>query len=207
MIDLKRRNFLTGTLATGVVAAAALFPASRTFAKPAAPSGITESVMQRALAAFERHSAHFSDRRMIAIADFSLSSAMRRFHIVDMASGEASPLLVAHGRGSDPDHSGWVQSFSNIHGSEATSSGTYVTGQSYVGQHGRSRRLLGLDPENDAAEARAIVIHPAWYVSAAMVAERGKIGRSQGCFAFSEGDIDQVLSRLPEGCMLYADKV
>ena len=56
-------------------------------------------------------------------------------------------------------------------------------------------------------KSRAIVIHPAWYVSQAMIAEQGKIGRSQGCFAFSENDIGQILQRLAPGTLLYADKV
>ena len=79
--------------------------------------------------------------------------------------------------------------------------------ESYFGQHGQSLRLAGLDPENDQAEARAIVIHPAWYVSDAMIAEHGKLGRSQGCFAVSESDIAQVLERLGSGSFLFADKV
>jgi hypothetical protein len=163
--------------------------------------------LQRALAAFAKHSGHMSERRMMGIADFSVASANPRFHLVNLESGDASAFLVSHGKGSDPDHSGWVQSFSNIPGSEATSSGAYLTGESYVGQHGLSRRLTGLDPENDAAEARAIVVHRADYVSTAMIEKWGKIGRSQGCFAFSDDDIDQILWRLPQGSLIYADKV
>jgi hypothetical protein len=51
------------------------------------------------------------------------------------------------------------------------------------------------------------VIHSAWYVSDSIAAEQGKIGRSQGCFAFSDNDIVQVLERLGPGSMLYADKL
>jgi hypothetical protein len=100
-----------------------------------------------------------------------------------------------------------VQNFSNVNGSEATSAGSYLVGETYIGQHGESRRLVGLDSENDQAEARAIVIHPAWYVNQSLIQDQGKIGRSQGCFAFAKEDINAVLERVPAGCLLYADKV
>ena len=43
-----------------------------------------------------------------------------------------------------------------------------VTGDAYVGRHGRSRRLHGLEPQNNLAFARAIVIHGADYVDMRM---------------------------------------
>jgi L,D-transpeptidase catalytic domain len=171
------------------------------------PGTLPDNLKKKAFAAFQKHASRITNPRVIAIADFSASSGQPRFHLIDMESGAINALLVSHGRGSDPDHSGWVQNFSNVHGSNATSSGTYVCGESYFGQHGMSRRLAGLDPENDQAEARAIVIHPANYVSQAIADEKGKVGRSQGCFAFSESDIGHVLWRLQPGTMIYADKV
>jgi L,D-transpeptidase catalytic domain len=168
---------------------------------------ISPGLLARARGALNLHSNRLTQRDIIGIADFSAPSRLPRFHIVDMISGESKALLVAHGRGSDPDHSGYVHQFSNVPGSEATSSGAYLLADSYHGQHGASRRLIGLDPDNDQAEPRAIVIHSAWYVSDAIAAEQSKIGRSQGCFAFSENDIEQVLHRLGPGTMLYADKL
>jgi hypothetical protein len=91
----------------------------------------------------------------------------------------------------------------------ATSSpGAYRTGDYYSGKHGRSQRLTGLDPENSNAEPRAIVIHGAWYVSDAMVRQHGKLGRSEGCFAFDEtnGSLEEVLTRLGPGRLLYAGR-
>jgi hypothetical protein len=102
-----------------------------------------------------------------------------RFYLHDVASGRSLALLVAHGRGSDPDHSGWVERFSNIPGSAASSAGAYVTGDAYYGKHGASRPLIGLDPENSNAEARAIVVHAAPYVNPGIIRERGKLGRSK----------------------------
>ncbi len=164
-------------------------------------------LLTRAKAALEMHSSMVRNRTMLAIADFSKPSRDPRFYLVNLQSGQSTTFLVAHGKGSDPDHSGWVQHFSNMPGSEATSSGSYLVGAQYVGEHGVSRRLTGLDAQNDQAEARAIVIHPAWYVSQALIAEQGKLGRSQGCFAFSQSDIGQILQRLEPGTLIYADKI
>ncbi len=168
---------------------------------------IDPALLRRALQAYERRRNQLSVRDYIGIADFSAPSRVPRFHLLDMASGRSRPLLVAHGRGSDPDHSGWVERFSNLPGSAASSQGAYLTGDLYQGKHGRSRRLVGLDPDNSNAEARAIVIHAAWYVSPDMVRQHGKLGRSEGCFAFSDTDLDVVLDRLGPGRLIYADKV
>lgn len=171
------------------------------------PKPIRPDLLIEASAAFGQHSAHITQRDVIAIADFSAPSREPRFHLFNVHNGDTTTLLVAHGKGSDPSHTGWVQQFSNVPGSEASSSGSYIVGETYFGQHGQSRRLMGLDPQNDQAESRAIVIHPAWYVSNNMIVEHGKLGRSQGCFAVSESDINQVLTRLGTGSLLFADKV
>lgn len=164
-------------------------------------------LLKRALRAFDRHRNSFAVRDVFGVVDFTAPSFTRRFHVVDAVSGQSRTLLVAHGRGSDPDHSGWVERFSNMPGSAASSSGAYLTGSGYSGKHGRSRRLIGLDPENSNAEARAIVIHPAWYVSPEMVRDHGKLGRSEGCLAVGADDIDYVLDRLGDGRMIYVDKI
>lgn len=164
-------------------------------------------LLNRAKAALEAHKDRIRNRELIAIADFSKPSRDPRFYLVDLQNGRSTTFLVAHGKGSDPGHSGWVQNFSNTHGSEATSAGSYLVGETYFGQYGESRRLIGLDSQNDQAEARAIVIHPAWYVNQTLIQEQGKIGRSQGCFAFSQADIGQILERVAPGSLLYADKV
>jgi len=114
--------------------------------------------------------------------------------------------VSAHGSGSDPTASGWTESFSNREGSNASCKGAFVTGRPYVGKHGRSRKLIGLEPQNEAAERRAIVIHGADYVSQSRALEQGRIGRSQGCFAVSRAEIGDLLSLLGEGRLLYAWK-
>jgi hypothetical protein len=137
------------------------------------------------------------------VADFGLASREPRFHIVNVETGrlEAS-FLVAHGSGSDPEGTGMLQQFSNLPGSNATSRGAYLTGATYTGKHGKSQRLIGLDPYNDRALERAIVIHGAAYVTPAQIAARGRIGRSQGCLALGLGDVTNAMELLGEGRLI-----
>lgn len=163
------------------------------------------ALLPRALAALQTQGHRITERDMIGIVDFSVPSKTPRFHLVDLVGGRvASTHLVAHGKGSDPANSGWVEHLSNRPGSEASCSGSFVTGQTYYGKHGRSRRLLGLDPENNLADERGIVIHAASYVDSGRAADLGRIGRSQGCFAVSQGEIGEVLEKLGPGRLLFA---
>jgi hypothetical protein len=194
-----RRGFLGVALAG---AASLAVPA-----RAAIPMALDPRLMTRALTAFNAHRGVVRHADVIAIADYSRASRERRFHLVDMVSGVTSSMLVAHGRGSDPAHSGWLQQFSNKDGSYASCAGAFVTGAEYVGKHGRSLRLDGLDASNNNALERAIVIHTAPYVTEAMARDLGKVGRSQGCFTVTEADLQPVLARLGGGRFLYSDKV
>ena len=173
---------------------------------PAAPAGINPLLFQRAKAALDSRP-WIHDRDFIGIADFSLGSRDPRFHVVHLPSGHVDSHRVAHGRGSDPAHSGYVAMFSNQPGSEATSNGAYVTTETYHGKYGPSMRVRGLDWSNNNAESRAIVIHNAWYAEPEMIDIHGKLGRSEGCFAFSRSDHWNVMSRLGGGRLIYADKL
>jgi hypothetical protein len=164
-------------------------------------------LLARARAALDRHHGQFDLRDRVALADFSRASRDFRFHIVDLISGQSWSYLVAHGKGSDPEHTGFLQRFSNDMGSLATSAGTYRTGDIYDGVHGRAMRLNGLEPTNDLADPRAIVIHGAPYATEDHVAKWGKLGRSEGCFAVAPHMLDAVVTLLGPGRMLYADKV
>ena len=181
-----------------VAAFDAAFPAATS------PSAMP-ALLPRALAALDHHAVSLTDRDRIGIVDFSVPSRTPRFTIVDVASGTVSaPILVAHGKGSDPANRGWVEQLSNRPGSDASCSGSFVTREIYSGKHGHSRRLVGLDPENSLAEERGIVIHAASYVGRSLAETQGRIGRSQGCFAVSPGSIADVLERLGPGRLLFA---
>jgi hypothetical protein len=171
------------------------------------PQGVRPELFKRAVAALDRHSMRIQAHDRIAIADFSVPSAQPRFHIVNLGTGQTESLLVAHGIGSDPEHTGLLHRFSNDPGSNATCEGAFVASEYYQGVHGASQRLDGLDESNSNALDRAIVIHGAWYSNPDMIAKWGKLGRSQGCFAVGEADLERVFLRLGAGRMIYAAKV
>jgi hypothetical protein len=159
------------------------------------------------LASLQQHGSRVAQRDRMAIADFTAGSSQPRFHLVDLVSGKTTTLLVSHGSGSDPSHTGYLKRFSNDFGSNASSEGAFATADYYVGKHGRSQRLIGLDPTNNNALGRAIVVHSAWYANPDMIKTHGMLGRSQGCFAVGERDLDQVFARLGPGRMIFAAKV
>lgn len=202
-MEFDRRRFL-GALAVGSASLAVTpaKPLARNIALPPASAELTP--MQSALLALDRHRSLIAYRDVMGIVDFTAPSHRPRFYLMGIDNGMASSHLVAHGRGSDPDNSGWVERLSNVPGSNASSGGSFLTGDTYVGKHGKSRRLIGLDPDNSMAAPRAIVIHAASYVDDRQARQQGRIGRSQGCFAVSSASIDEVLSHLGPGRLLFA---
>lgn len=158
------------------------------------------------MAALDRNGVR-ARRDRLAIVDFAAASADPRFHLIDLENGTTQSLHVAHGSGSDPGHTGWLQRFSNRPGSNATSEGAYLTSSYYYGKHGKSQRLLGLDPTNNNALERAIVIHGAWYAEPNMIAAHGKLGRSQGCLAVGDSLLSRMFDHLGSGRLIYAAKV
>ncbi len=144
---------------------------------------------------------------IVGVADFARPSTLPRFHFVNLEAGTIRSFLVSHGRGSDPEHSGFLQAFSNVPGSEATSRGGYLTAEWYKGKYGTSIRLLGLDQDNSHALERAIVMHPAAYAAPSHIAKFGKLGRSEGCFAMAPDQFNEALWHLSGGRLLYADRI
>jgi len=177
------------------------------FAAPAPKPEINPALLARAKAALDARRYAIRSADTMGIVDFAQASREPRFYLVNLLNGMVTNYHVAHGRGSDPAHSGWLERFSNVPGSEASSNGAYVTGDIYWGKYGRSLRLTGLDATNSNALDRAIVIHGAWYATPEVAEHYGKLGRSEGCFALSETNLQYVLYQLGPGRMLYADKV
>lgn len=211
-MKLTRRKFVGGGLALGgalitpqtLAAPTAGDVSTNPFAPSPPQQARPDGIVGQALAALRRHSSQIAHRDRLGIADYTAHSREYRFHIVDIEAGEISrSLLVSHGRGSDLGNTGFAQRFSNVPGSNASSKGSYVTGAEYVGKHGRSRRLHGLEEHNDRAFERAIVIHGADYVDSRMAENQGRVGRSLGCFAFEQSEIGTVLELLGEGRLLY----
>ena len=204
------RRAMLGMLGAGVGALAAL-PARaqlpdwiRQPATPASPPVDYLAVARQQLAIQGRH---ISQADRVGLVDFGLPSSRPRFALVDLVAGKVEMYPVTHGRGSDPQHDGWLKSFSNRVGSLATSRGAYRTSDYYWGANGSSMRLAGLEPDNNNADVRAIVVHGAWYADPSLIATQGKLGRSEGCFVFGEALLPMILYKLGPGRLLFADRL
>jgi hypothetical protein len=144
-----------------------------------------------------------TDPHLLTVIDYTLPSTQPRLWVLDLALGKVLHReLVAHGRGSGDN---LATKFSNADGSHMSSLGLFVTDRSYQGQNGYSLRLQGLDPGvNDHAFARAIVIHGAPYVSAAVAAQLGRLGRSWGCPAVRVDIARTLIDLIKGGTVVYA---
>ena len=200
---VNRRGLIAGATATAVAAA---LPA-RVFAQPYSVPEQNRRILAVAKEQMERVRSVLWRTDIVGVADFALPSAMPRLHFADLEKGEVRSFLVAHGKGSDPEHDGFLKLFSNDVGSLATSRGAFITYEWYKGKYGTSIRLGGLDPENSNTLDRAIVMHPAWYANPDMLEKWGKLGRSDGCFAMPEADFNEALWHLSGGRLLYADRL
>ena len=142
-------------------------------------------------------------RPVLTLVDFSLPSQQKRLWVIDVVTGRVLfHTLVAHGKASGGD---LPVAFSNQEGSEKSSLGFYRTAPAtYVGKHGLSLKLHGLDPGfNTNAESRAVVVHGADYVCEEFVRAHGRLGRSQGCPALPAGQAAAIVQAIKGGSVLY----
>ena len=142
------------------------------------------------------------DQPYLTIIDYSLPSSVPRLWVIDVHTRRIlRNELVAHGRNSGDD---LAVAFSNDPHSMQSSIGLFRTEDVYRGRHGESLRLVGLEPGiNDRAEERKIVMHGAWYVSAAHAARYGQLGRSLGCPALPLGVHRQIIDRIKGGSAVF----
>jgi L,D-transpeptidase catalytic domain len=204
MDHFDRRTVLK--VGAAVAGMAALVP-SRVFAQPFTVPEQHRRILDVAKVQMERMRSRLWRTDVVGVADFALPSSLPRLHFADLEKGTVRSFLVAHGKGSDPEHDGFLKTFSNADGSLATSRGAFVTNEWYKGKYGTSIRLVGEDADNSHALERAIVLHPAWYSNPDMLTKWGKLGRSDGCFAMGEADFNEALWHLSGGRLLYADRL
>lgn len=198
-----RRTFLK---TAALVAAGTTLPV-KVFAQASPVSARDRAILTVAKREVDRAGNALWRKDIAGIADYGVPSNVPRFHFANLENGTVRSFLVTHGKGSDPAHTGYLESFSNVPGSLATSRGAYITWEWYVGRYGTSVRLGGLDPDNSNALERAIVMHSAGYASPEHVAKWGKLGRSDGCFAMSPTDFNEALWHLSGGRLLYAERL
>ncbi|WP_299309762.1 murein L,D-transpeptidase catalytic domain-containing protein [uncultured Croceicoccus sp.] len=206
-IALPRRALLKTGLGVGAALSLPGAATTRAFAQASPVSPRDRAILDVARREVERNAATLWKSDIAGIADFGVHSSVPRFHFANLENGTVRSFRVAHGKGSDPDHNGMLDAFSNVEGSNATSRGAYITYEWYVGKYGTSIRLGGLDPTNDNALRRYIVMHSAWYAEASHVAEWGRLGRSDGCFAMAPDEFNEALWHLSGGRLLFADRL
>ena len=174
---------------------------------PLDPQGlIRPDLLGKALASLKAHG-DTADPTHLVIVDYARRSSEKRAYLVNLETGLVEEAFrAAHGSGSDPDHDVFLDKFSDVPGSSASPQGAYLLAEQYVGKHGKSLRLDGLDPTNANARNRAIVIHAADYAEPTFLQKWGKLGRSNGCIVFSKKDLATFLKDVPRRTLVYVGK-
>jgi hypothetical protein len=138
---------------------------------------VTPRALLMSLSALKRLQAAGTAVRLdrLMLIDYTRPSSEPRLWVFDL---HFKRLLfeepVAHGRNSGEDR---CIRFSNAPGSLMSCLGVFLTADTYIGKHGLSLRLRGMEEGiNDLSMERNIVIHAASYVRLS-----GRIGRSWGC--------------------------
>ena len=142
-------------------------------------------------------------QKIVTIIDYSLPSSVKRMWVVDINNRKVLyHTLVAHGKFTGGL---FAKHFSDKPGSRASSIGTFVTENTYVGSNGYSLRLRGLEPGfNAKAHERAIVFHGAWYATQDFAKQHGRLGLSWGCPAVSPKLAKPIINEIKNGTLVFA---
>jgi len=166
--------------------------------------GINQQALKHAIAAMQCAVNNGAEPALrLAVIDYSQPSSARRLWMFDL---QRNRLLlrdfVAHGRMSGEN---FATQFSNAVGSYQSSLGLFRTEETYLGKHGYSLRMDGLERGvNDRARERAIVIHAADYVNPRWISKQGRIGRSLGCPAVRPEVARMVIDNLKGGQFMFS---
>ena len=199
-----KRTFFAAAMLCAVNALAAPSPSLVQSLLKQAP-GLHAEALKSALDCAERASKQglIKNHELLTVIDYSIRSSEPRLFVFDLRRERLLfRELCAHGKNSGDDI---TKFFSNEPGSEATSLGLYVTGDTYIGHNGYSLKLRGLDEGlNDMAEERAIVLHGAYYVSQEAIKVLGRLGRSWGCPAVRAEIAHKLIDTIRGGTAIFA---
>jgi hypothetical protein len=166
--------------------------------------GLSQEAYMLGLKGFERLKidGKLQNDNIVSIIDFSKPSSSKRLFVIDIASGILLfNTYVAHGQNSG---SAMAEKFSNKVSSLQSSLGFYETSSTYIGKHGYSLKLEGLEKGiNDKVMERAIVMHGASYVSEGMIKIKGYLGRSWGCPAVPEKYSKPIIDKIKNGSCIF----
>lgn len=141
-------------------------------------------------------------KKILSICDFSQSSKNKRFYVIDLVGMKLLiNTYVAHGKNSGGEY---ANSFSNSPESRKSSLGFYVTRATYLGSHGLSLKIDGVEKGfNDKALRRNIVVHGSEYVGPHFLKENPFSGRSYGCPAVPDNESSEVINSIKDGSCLF----
>ena len=172
--------------------------------------GLARQVFDYAVSGFNvmKEMGTVGNSNIISIIDFSKPSSLKRLFVIDIKNYKLLfNTYVAHGMNSGKE---FANQFSNMPESNKSSLGFYTTAGTYLGKHGYSLHLLGMEKGiNDNAYSRDIVMHGARYVSENTINEQGYLGRSLGCPAIPERLHKPIIDKIKDGTCLFifgADK-
>jgi hypothetical protein len=165
---------------------------------------INPKVVRLALIAYQKaRQQGYAKQEVLTIIDYSKPSTERRLWVFDLKRGrELFNTWVSHGKNTGDNI---AHSFSNSPGSLKSSIGVFVTDQPYMGGHGLSLRIRGLEAGvNDNAYSRDIVFHGARYVNGQVANSYGRIGRSWGCPAVDQREIKSLIDTIKDKAVVFA---
>jgi hypothetical protein len=165
---------------------------------------LNKKVLAYALTAYHKASQKGEVKKpVLTVIDYSLPSSKQRMWIFDVSKERLLyQTYVANGQNSGmavPNH------FSNQPSSKATSLGTFVTKDVYMGHKGYSLNLQGLEKGfNDNAYNRRVVMHGAWYMEPSFIKQSGRAGRSWGCPSIADSLAKPVINTIKGGSVIFA---
>ncbi len=143
------------------------------------------------------------NKRICFLIDMSMPSGQPRFFVYDLLRDTLQNNgLVTHGRCNED----WLQGrkYGNTVGCGCTSLGRYRIGKRYSGKFGLAFKLHGLDPSNDRAYERFVVLHAHECVPETETTD--EICQSDGCPTVAPGFLQQlkpIITASPKPVLLW----
>lgn len=166
---------------------------------------LSPTVLKYAVNGYEWALVHdrVSNPNILTIINFNEPSYQKRLWVINLKDDRVlMHMHVAQGKNTGAIY---AKHFSNQPGSRESSPGVFTTQDIYDGKHGESLRVNGLEAGiNNNAFSRAIVIHPAWYMTPSFIRQNGYAGRSWGCFAVNPAHADKFISVIKGGSVIFA---
>ena len=161
---------------------------------------LNKKVLDRALEGMSE--INVKNKNIITIIDYTKPSSEKRMFVIDLKNKKLIfYTYVAHGKNTGNKY---AKSFSNKVNSKQSSVGFFETSNSYIGTHGYSMRLNGLEKGiNDKARERNIVIHGANYAEKKYIEKTGRLGRSWGCPAVPPELSKSLINTIKNGSLIY----